>query len=62
MRFRVLIAVLAAAAFAIPAAADASSLTTLNVRACHVGKTAKERWATFYARMHAIPGTACIRA
>src|SRR4051812_8239085 len=33
------------------------STTVLKVRACEVGSTAKQRAATFYARMHAVKGT-----
>jgi hypothetical protein len=31
--------------------------TVLKVRSCEVGSTAKQRAATFYARMHAVKGT-----
>jgi hypothetical protein len=31
--------------------------TVLKVRSCEVGSTAKQRSATFYARMHAVKGT-----
>src|SRR3954471_10303212 len=41
------------------ASADAASkpTTVLKVRACEVGSSAKQRSATFYARMHAVKGT-----
>src|SRR3954453_18703968 len=40
------------------AAARASKATTiLKVRSCDVGSTAKQRAATFYARMYAVKGT-----
>jgi hypothetical protein len=32
-------------------------MTLLKVRSCQIGATAKERVATFYARMQAVPGT-----
>jgi hypothetical protein len=52
-----IVAAACASALAAPAAAHAAPLTTLKVRACHVGDTARDRDATFYARMRAIPGT-----
>jgi hypothetical protein len=58
MRFRVLITAAAIAALlasAAPASAG-SPLTAVKLRACEVGKTEKDRRATFYARMRAIPG------
>jgi CARDB protein len=57
MRLRPFIAC-AVAACALTPAADARAATTmLKVRSCQVGDTAKERQATFYARMHAVKGT-----
>lgn len=57
MRFR-LITCFAAVAVLIPAAAaQAMPSTVLKVRSCQVGDTARQRQATFYARMHAVPGT-----
>jgi hypothetical protein len=44
----------------LPAGADArasKATTVLKVRSCDVGSTAKQRAATFYARMHAVKGT-----
>src|SRR3954471_19005286 len=45
----------------LPAAADArrtaKATTILKVRSCDVGSTAKQRAATFYARMHGVKGT-----
>jgi hypothetical protein len=47
-----------ACALAPVATADAAKSTTmLKVRACEVGATAKQRSATFYARMDAVKGT-----
>jgi hypothetical protein len=60
MRKRLLIACAAIACSLVPAAAPAhaaKSSTLLRVRACDVGDTAKQRRATFYARMHAVKGT-----
>src|SRR3712207_7954223 len=49
---------LVAAALVVPAlAGSASSPVTLKVRACETGDSARERLATFYARMRAVPGT-----
>jgi CARDB protein len=57
MRLRLLIAC-AVTACALTPAVDARAATTmLKVRSCQVGDTAKERQATFYARMHAVKGT-----
>jgi hypothetical protein len=58
MRIRVpmTLVALAAAAALLPAAAEAS-VTALKVRACQTGKSSKERLATFYGRMEAVPGT-----
>ena len=56
----------AAVSLAVPAATGATAPsatpaatppTTLKVRSCEVGSTARERTATFYARMRAVPGT-----
>jgi hypothetical protein len=49
---------LAVAAALLPAAAQAAPITALKVRACQTGDTKKERFATFYGRMSAVPGTA----
>ena len=38
-------------------AAQAAHSTLLRVRSCQVGDTSKERQATFYSRMHALPGS-----
>jgi hypothetical protein len=59
MRTRVLIPAAAIAALLVTSApaAAASPVTTLKLRACEAGKTEKERRATFYARMRAVPGT-----
>jgi hypothetical protein len=60
MRLRVLSACAAAACTLVPAASAAAApkpLTTLKVRSCEVGDTAKHRQATFYARMRAVKGT-----
>ena len=57
MRPRLLTSIVAASLLlTLPAAASAAP-TRLKVRECQAGDTAKERRATFYARMHAIPGT-----
>jgi hypothetical protein len=59
MHSRLSIACVAAACSltaAVPARA-ASANTTLTVRSCAVGDTAKQRSATFYARMRAVKGT-----
>jgi hypothetical protein len=59
MNLRLPIACVAAAcslAAAVPAHAAAAS-TMLTVRSCDVGDTAKQRSATFYARMRAVKGT-----
>jgi hypothetical protein len=59
MRFRVTTTLaVASALLALPAtAAVASPATTLKVRSCQVGDSAKQRQATFYGRMRAVPGT-----
>src|SRR3954464_6596042 len=59
MRFRLIIAVAAVAVLpmASAAVAEAAPLTVLKVRSCQVGDSAKQRQATFYARMRAVPGT-----
>jgi hypothetical protein len=58
MLSRVLLISLAlAAGFAPTASAASKPLTTLKVRSCEVGETAKARMATFYARMRAVKGT-----
>jgi hypothetical protein len=60
MRPRLLTPCLALACLLLPAAsADAAAKpsTLLKVRACEVGSTAKQRSATFYARMRAVKGT-----
>src|SRR3954454_23237155 len=59
MRFRLIIAVAAVAVLpmASAAVAEAAPLTVLNVRSCQVGDSAKQRQATFYGRMRAVPGT-----
>lgn len=55
---RVLLISLALAAGLAPTASAASKpYTLLKVRSCEVGDTAKERMATFYARMRAVKGT-----
>jgi hypothetical protein len=59
MRFRLIIALAAAAALAlVPAAvASAAPSTLLKVRSCQVGDSSKQRQATFYGRMRAVSGT-----
>src|SRR3954468_16027857 len=60
MRPRLLTACVALACLLLPAmSADASAkaTTVLKVRSCEVGSTAKQRAATFYARMYAVKGT-----
>src|SRR3954454_16503720 len=59
MPFRSIAALAAAAALVlVPAtAAQAAPSTLLKVRSCQVGDTAKQRQATFYSRMRAVPGT-----
>lgn len=60
MRPRLLTAALALACLLLPAAsvdASAKATTVLKVRSCEVGTTAKQRAATFYARMYAVKGT-----
>jgi hypothetical protein len=55
---RVLVPILLAltAALAAPAAASAAP-AAVKVRACETGDSSKERMATFYGRMRAVPGT-----
>src|SRR3954453_9775741 len=60
MRPRFFIACAALLCLLMPAGADArasKATTLLKVRSCQVGSTAKQRSATFYARMHAVKGT-----
>jgi hypothetical protein len=61
MRPRLFIACAVLLCLLLPAGADArrtaKATTVLKVRACDVGSTAKQRAATFYARMHAVKGT-----
>jgi hypothetical protein len=59
MRFRHIATFAAVAApVLMPAtAAQAAPSTVLKVRSCQVGDTAKQRQATFYGRMRAVPGT-----
>ena len=59
MRLRVpIIAAVVAALFAPASPALAGSPTTVvKLRSCEAGKSAKERRATFYARMRSLPGT-----
>src|SRR4051794_8074470 len=60
MRPRLLTACVTAACLLLPAAsahAAATPTTVLKVRSCEVGSVAKQRSATFYARMHAVKGT-----
>jgi hypothetical protein len=56
---RVLIAAAPIAALLVTSApaAAASPTAAVKLRACDAGKSAKERRATFYARMRAVPGT-----
>jgi hypothetical protein len=58
MRPRLFFACVVAACSLGPAAGAhaATPRTTLKVRSCEVGDTAKQRTATFYARMHAVRG------
>ena len=60
MRFRrtLTLAVAAALAMVPAAAAHAAPHTILKVRSCQTGPAAKQRQATFYGRMRAVPGTA----
>ena len=60
MRFRVLLPAAAVAALLVSSApaGAAAPFTSVKLRSCEVGKTEKERRATFYARMRAVPGTA----
>jgi hypothetical protein len=56
-RLFVLLAAATVAALAlVPAGASAGQPTALKVRSCRTGTSDKERTATFYARMHAVPG------
>src|SRR4051794_15312244 len=59
MPFRSIAALVAAAAlFLVPATvAQAAPRTLVKVRSCQVGDSAKQRQATFYGRMRAVPGT-----
>jgi archaellum component FlaF (FlaF/FlaG flagellin family) len=63
MRPRLFIACVASACLLVPAASAHPAAgtgkvsTTLKVRSCAAGDTAKQRSATFYARMQAIKGT-----
>jgi len=57
MRSRTIIVCVAAACALVPAAAAHASTTKLLVRSCETGDTAKQRAATFYARMYAVKGT-----
>jgi hypothetical protein len=58
MRIRVPILLAAAAALlASPAAAGAAAPAVVKVRSCQTGDSSKERLATFYGRMRAVPGT-----
>lgn len=59
MRFRLLALILAlAAVLAVPPVAGAHSHgTELHVRSCQTGGSAWQRYAVFYGRMHAVPGT-----
>src|SRR3954454_17903785 len=60
MRPRLFIACALLLCLLLPAGADARAAkptTLLKVRSCQVGSTAKQRSATFYARMHAVKGT-----
>lgn len=54
-RFAFLAAV--AAACLLPASAQAAPLTSLKVSACRAGDTPRDRQASFYAQVHAVPGT-----
>jgi hypothetical protein len=59
MRFRLIVTLAAAAALGLvpAAAASGASNTLLKVRSCQVGDSSKQRQATFYGRMRAVPGT-----
>jgi hypothetical protein len=57
MRLRLLTACVASACLLAPAASADAATTVLKVRSCEVGATAKQRAATFYARMRAVKGT-----
>src|SRR3954469_12495633 len=60
MRSTLVIACLIAVgvAFALPGLGSAApGSTKVRVRSCELGDQAKERAATFYARMHSVPGT-----
>lgn len=54
---RRLIAGLAAACALVPASSAHAATTHLEVRSCETGDSAKQRSATFYARMDAVKGT-----
>jgi archaellum component FlaF (FlaF/FlaG flagellin family) len=57
MRIRVLTFLACASALLVlPSMAQAAPMTVLKVRSCETGDTAKERQATYYARMRAVPG------
>jgi hypothetical protein len=58
MRIRVPILLAALVALLIPpASAGAPAAAVVKVRACETGDAARERLATFYGRMRAVPGT-----
>src|SRR5947209_137984 len=57
MRQAAAAAALAAACLLLPAAAQAAPLTTLKVRDCRAGDAPHGREASFFAQMHAVPGT-----
>src|SRR3954453_14485541 len=59
MHFRFIIVFAAAAAPSMTSAAVATAAPSaiLKVRSCQVGDSAKQRQATFYGRMRAVPGT-----
>jgi CARDB len=58
MRIRLPILLAAAAALIVPpASAGAPAPAVVKVRACETGDASRERLATFYGRMRAVPGT-----
>jgi archaellum component FlaG (FlaF/FlaG flagellin family) len=60
MRPRLFISCAALVCLLVPASADARAAkqsTVLKVRSCEVGSSARQRSATFYARMRAVKGT-----
>lgn len=57
MRLPLLVALVALPLLLAPSSAAASAAASLKLRACTTGDSAKERRATFYARMRAVPGT-----